>query len=921
MAKKNKKATKTNIKIRNFFGSDPFDVGISRVDERVLIELSQAIGLYDIELKKANLVRALRQLYSTANLSIRSDILAFFIANKKIYPSILPKEQTFEKKQILISLFEEFSDMTSDERAELFTIFLNIRTRKITYAKVESKLKYLRFEKKKADIAKRLDGAFNLDDMFEFNASLHVKYCNHNFKKIVVLKTKILNLDELYQGSDEEIIQNISKLKSLKSLKSQLEINTFLKKLKQPHPYLNINEIVKILKQALPTDDLKLPLISKEVLKNILSREAEIFDVLVTKDEILISVDTMFYLLNKEIKHKIYISINLSKLLKKIYDGEKLNILVDIRKTKREQEKYFIEQLDNLVAQCINNASLLKWNQDEVKEKVQQILFDYLHDSLDITPKIERKVIYSFNKSIQQQLQKKQRQVLLARTIREFKDLFAVARNLKRELIFHVGPTNSGKTYQAMQMLKKADTGYYLAPLRLLALEGYENLIAHDLQASLITGEEQILNEEATHISSTIEMLNFDVDVDVCVIDEVQMIEDRNRGWAWANAIIGAPAKKIIMTGSPNALKAIKELARYLDEKLTIVEFKRKNPLKLLKTATATSKIKTGSAIVAFSRKDVLQLKQKFSKNYKVSVIYGNLSPEVRREEARRFREKETDILIATDAIAMGLNLPIKTIFFSAITKFDGQSNRLLSPLEIQQIAGRAGRYGMHEIGYIGAFTDDCLKIIDKELNATTKDIQVPFKVMANLDHIKLVGSILDEKSLTEILKFFATNMKFNGPFYVNNIEEMLEAAKIVDEYNLDITTKYQLACAPLTLKSPYIITSFKRYISKIEQKSPIFYTSPQIIDKYALSIHDLLKVEDRVKEITLYLWLSYRFEQYFIDTKNAKYFRDVLNRYIEKSLRRNHFISLCKICKKALPTNLKYTICQKCFHKKQKRR
>jgi len=246
-----------------------------------------------------------------------------------------------------------------------------------------------------------------------------------------------------------------------------------------------------------------------------------------------------------------------------------------------------------------------------------------------------------------------------------------------RKLIFHVGPTNSGKTYSAMKMLKDADTGYYLAPLRLLALEGYETLLKWGLQASLVTGEEQIIDEEAAHVSSTIEMANFQVEVDVCVIDEVQMIDDPDRGWAWANAIIGIiPASTVVMTGSEDALAAVEELAEWLDEELEVVRFERKAPLILHHRPTSLKRLEPSTAVVAFSRRDVLALKEQLGGRYDVSVVYGNLSPEVRREEARRFREGESQILVATDAIAMGLNLPIKTILFARDSKFDGQSRR-----------------------------------------------------------------------------------------------------------------------------------------------------------------------------------------------------------------------------------------------------
>ncbi len=143
--------------------------------------------------------------------------------------------------------------------------------------------------------------------------------------------------------------------------------------------------------------------------------------------------------------------------------------------------------------------------------------------------------------------------------------------------------------------MKQQPQGYYLAPLRLLALEGYENLKANGVAVSLITGEEEIIDEESTHISSTIEMMNGSVDVDVCVIDEIQMISDRDRGWAWANALMGVPAKKVILTGSANALPAVEELCEYLGEPLTIKHFERKNELTMMDMSVSMKKIEAAN--------------------------------------------------------------------------------------------------------------------------------------------------------------------------------------------------------------------------------------------------------------------------------------------------------------------------------------
>jgi ATP-dependent RNA helicase SUPV3L1/SUV3 len=326
--------------------------------------------------------------------------------------------------------------------------------------------------------------------------------------------------------------------------------------------------------------------------------------------------------------------------------------------------------------------------------------------------------------------------------------------------------------------------------------------------------------------------------------------------------------------------------------------------------------VKEGSAIIAFSRKDVLKLKQKFSKYFSVSVVYGNLSPEVRREEARRFREKQTQILIATDAIAMGMNLPIKTILFSKANKFDGITQRDLFASEIHQISGRAGRFGLDDKGFVGALDKDALKVVKKNFYKEDRAISLPFKVMANLEHIKLVGRILEENSLSEILGFFAKHMEFNGPFCATNLDDMMEVATIVDNYDLDISTKYHLACAPLTLKSPYILSAYESYILALQNKKIVSYNPPSLMGSFAQTSQELLMAEDMVKEISLYLWLSYRFKDYFLDVQKAREYRVVLNRFIEESLQQKYFIKKCHKCMAPLAINSRYDICQKCFKK-----
>ncbi len=917
MAKKNKRNSKINQKIKEYFDGDPFDVGIQRVSSQTLSELFATLGIYDIEPNKKLMIKTIRMIWSEPDAGYKQDIVNFFEANKEIYPSDTPKHITPHLSNQLEIILEELN-VSQEEATQLLLAFSTTKSKKITHQKVESKLQHIRFLAKKELLEKALEGVFDIDDSLEFNASLEYKVYDQFFHKILTLNTKPYSYETLQEGDFEALVQRITEDKLAIITQKQESINKFISSLRVPHPYLTTQEITTALRANPPKTNLAYPLLNQKLLQSILEKKIHLEKLELHDKELLVQTQEHLTLpySEKELHFTLELHLELDRVLGHIWNAERFDFTQELTEAKKQQEEEFFLSLETVVKECGRYAQLLHFTDEELHNRVYEYLLDLLPPSLIISPKIIRKTTRIFIYNIQEQLIKRQRQQLLVRTIRDFKNLFPQAREMRRKLTLHIGPTNSGKTYQAMQKLQSADTGYYLAPLRLLALEGYETLQAQGVESSLITGEEQIIDEEATHISSTIEMLNFEVDVDVCVIDEVQMIDDRDRGWAWANAIIGAPAKEIIMTGSSNAKEAIVALAAYLGEELEIIEFERKNPLTLLEVPTQKSEIEAGTALIAFSRRDVLRLKQELSTNFKVSVVYGNLSPEVRREEARRFREGETQILVATDAIAMGMNLPIKTILFSKAEKFDGVKSRNLIPSEIHQISGRAGRFGLEEEGFIGALSPEVLRVIHKNFYKNDHIIKIPFKVMANLEHIQLVGKILEEKSLYEILKFFVKNMEFNGPFHASSLDDMLEASLIVDRFDLDIATKYHLSCAPLTLKSPYIVTAFESYLYALEQKQSVHYLKPILLGSFAQTTDDLLHAEDMVKEISLYLWLSYRFEEYFVDAKKAKQSRGLLNSYIENTLQQNQLASQCKLCGAPLPVNSKYAICQSCFKK-----
>lgn len=284
--------------------------------------------------------------------------------------------------------------------------------------------------------------------------------------------------------------------------------------------------------------------------------------------------------------------------------------------------------------------------------------------------------------------------------------LFESVPNAGRNFVLHIGPTNSGKTYHALKRFAKAENGIYLAPLRLLALEIFDTLNYNGVFCSLLTGEEREDVPFAKVLSSTIETCCFDAHYDVAVIDECQLIADERRGQHWTKAILQLNADEIHLCLAPEAADLIISLLNSINASYTVNYYERLAPLKFSGTFKHLADIQPGDALIAFSRKKVLAIAAALEDmGVKTSVIYGWLPPAARREEIRRFNSGKSTVVVATDAIGMGVSLPIKRIIFCETDKWDYGAYRPLSIYEIRQIAGRAGRYGKFDAGEVLSMT------------------------------------------------------------------------------------------------------------------------------------------------------------------------------------------------------------------------
>ncbi|RRW22297.1 RNA helicase [Stutzerimonas stutzeri] len=459
------------------------------------------------------------------------------------------------------------------------------------------------------------------------------------------------------------------------------------------------------------------------------------------------------------------------------------------------------------------------------------------------------------------------------------------ARRLTRRWIALLGPTNSGKTHRSIEAMAAAEHAIYLSPLRLMALENQERIESMGVPCSLVTGEEEIIREGATHFCCTVEeFARFrHQHWDVVVVDEVQMMADPQRGWAWVDALVSAHTPKLMMTGPALIEPSLRTLCELCEDQLQAQRTKRLSPVEVAKHATTLERLEPGSLLVAFSRKLVLELKGMLeSAGKSVSVVYGALSPEVRREQARRFREGEADIMVATDAVGMGLNLPAHTLCFYTDEKFDGIQNRQLKVQEVKQIGGRAGRFGHHDSGEITALDPQTLKSIRRLFNSPDAPVDLSqFQVRPSIDHLSAISELMGEPSLLRSWLTFNRNINYGEAFVSVLPDELAEWIELIDDPKIPLWLRWTFACTPIRggFDSP-ASQHAQRWIKRVAEGHAI--PMPKL-----LLGSDLASLESTLHVVETYLHLARSLPEHFPEHDDGEDARKLLNDAITRELSR----------------------------------
>lgn len=509
-----------------------------------------------------------------------------------------------------------------------------------------------------------------------------------------------------------------------------------------------------------------------------------------------------------------------------------------------------------------------------------------------------------YRESMQKVLNKQIVELVPARPEMEFPK----AREMNRHFILHIGPTNSGKTYHALERLKDASSGVYLGPLRLLALEVYERMKEYGTPCTMLTGQECIEEPDSRITASTIEMLDIDKEYEIAVVDEVQMVADELRGHSWTRAILGVRAKEIHLCMSPAAEEVVKHLIELGNGTYEVCRYERKTPLELEeKPITFPDDVQDGDALIVFSKKAVLNVAGRLeSQGIAASVIYGSLPPEIRRRQMHLFNSGKTKVVVSTDAIGMGLNLPVRRIIFMEIEKYDGNTTRALDISEIKQIAGRAGRYGLYESGYVTAMDEQKLRFLKRQWNNEEQPI----------GHVSLgfPQVLLTMDAPLDVVLQLWHDAKPSEPFVKINVDDMLflyrEAYKM-RSYIADFDDKYvlyRMITCPIDIKDPEVVRLWGEYC--MNYTADISLEQPRPFSRY----QGLQKYESYYKKLDLYYQMSMRLgkliDSEWLDNEREKT-QDTIMQLLTKD--KHEYILRCKYCGRILPVDSPFRVCSAC--------
>jgi ATP-dependent RNA helicase SUPV3L1/SUV3 len=439
------------------------------------------------------------------------------------------------------------------------------------------------------------------------------------------------------------------------------------------------------------------------------------------------------------------------------------------------------------------------------------------------------------------------------------------ARAMRRRVVYHCGPTNSGKTHNALASFSAAKSGVYCSPLRLLAMEIFDKVNATGVSCSLRTGQEVKEVAFASHLACTIEMVSTEEIYEVAVVDEVQMMADPVRGSAWTRALLGLRAEEIHLCGDDSVLSVIRKICADTGDDLLVHQYERFKPLVVEENTLRGyfQNIRSGDWVVAFSRKKIFEIKLAIETytHHKCCVIYGALPPETRRQQAELFNQEhnEYDVLVATDAVGMGLNLNIRRVVFYTLIKYDGEKTASVPASQVKQIAGRAGRRG-------SAYPHGLATTFKYDLCYLTRCLEEPLEeaekvgLFPTFEQLEMFASQFPELTFNNLLNKLCDTCRIDDTYFICQHDNMKKVADMLEGvHGLSLKSRYGFCLAPVNTRNSEAMDHLLRFANNYSE-SHYVTMGLEMPSGYATNDTQFLDLETKHQVLSMYLWLAQHF-------------------------------------------------------------
>ncbi|XP_046562779.1 ATP-dependent RNA helicase SUPV3L1, mitochondrial-like [Haliotis rubra] len=492
--------------------------------------------------------------------------------------------------------------------------------------------------------------------------------------------------------------------------------------------------------------------------------------------------------------------------------------------------------------------------------------------------------------------------------LRQPANWYPETRRKQRKIVYHAGPTNSGKTYHALQRYLTGKSGIYCGPLKLLVSEVFHksNEAVRTPWHDMVTGEEKryaiSIGNEVAVIASPLRSQMMGTQTEARLgMDEVAVIE---------RSLLGLNADEVHVCGEGTAIDLVKEMTLATGDEMEVKQYKR------LTTLTYTNKpvesfdnVLPGDCIVCFKKNDIYHVSRQLEmRNKECAVIYGGLPPGTKLAQSKKFNDPDDpcNIMVATDAIGMGLNLAIKRIIFYTMIKphmnEEGEMEmKVISTSQTLQIAGRAGRYNTaYEKGEVTTFKKGDLQLLGDAVSKNVEPLQQA-GLHPTAEQIELFAYHLPKATLSNLIDIFVSlSVLDKDKYFLCNVQDFKFLADLIEHVPLPLRAKYVFCCSPIPTKQPFVCTMFLKFARQFSRSEPLTLLKlrTQINWPFAqpATINDLIHLEGVFDVLDLYLWLSYRFQDMFPDTEPVRDMQKELDVLIHEGVA--HITQLLKVSK-----------------------